>query len=74
MRLLNLDPRVGHGVTVDLCAYLRVGSGVVEREHLLGQELRPSKGRGVSFSARNLAQITYTKGNERGLQSQRQDP
>lgn len=45
------------GIRQHMC----IGSGVVERVHLLGQELKPAKSRGVAVCARVLGERTYIK-------------
>ena len=59
--VINSDPELVHKACGDNVAMLRVGSGVVERQHILGQDLKPAKSKGVALDAQALAMTTYRK-------------
>ena len=61
VRILQSSLHDGFLLLRGVLSHLRVGSGIVERRHLLGQELKPAKSRGVAVDARNLAMITYIR-------------
>ena len=41
--------------------FSRIGSGSVERVHLMGAELKPKGSRGLAVDARRLGEMTYVK-------------
>ena len=53
------EPEFMHKGALGAMAYIRLGSGGVERQHLLGQELYQPNGRGVASSACTLVERTY---------------
>ena len=59
--LLQSDPELAHDTCVDNELMLRVGSGVVERSHIIGQELKPAKSKGVALDSQSLAVTTYRR-------------
>jgi hypothetical protein len=59
--LITSDPELAHKICGDNIVMLRVGSGVVERQHILGQDLKPAKSKGVALDAQALAMTTYRK-------------
>ncbi len=59
--LVDSDPELVHKASADNVLMLRVGSGVVERSHIAGQELKPVKSKGVALDAQALAMTTYRK-------------
>jgi hypothetical protein len=61
LQLVDDRPELVHTASVDTVLMLRVGSAVVERAHISGQELKPLKSRGVALDAQALAMTTYRK-------------
>ena len=59
--VISSDPELVHKVCADHVVMLRVGSVVVERQHILGQDLKPAKSKGVASDAQALAMTTYRK-------------
>ena len=59
MKLLTDQPSAGSRHLYEVMLLLRVGSGICERQHLLGQALKRSKSRGVARDGYRLAQHTY---------------
>ena len=58
---IETDPELVHKACSDNAVMLRVGSAVVERAHIAGQDLKPLKSRGVALDGQALAMSTYRK-------------
>ena len=58
---IRSNPMFVHDACADNVLMLRVGSGVVERAHRSGQELKPVKSKGIALDAQALAMTTYRK-------------
>ena len=61
LSLLRTAPRRAHRVLSNVLPLIRVGSAVVERAHLYGQELKPKRSRGVGCDVATLAIGTYIR-------------
>ena len=61
VKLLETSPREGYGVLEDALPITRVGSVMVERAHLFGQDLKPVKSRGLARDAAALETNTYVR-------------
>ena len=59
MRLHARDPQRAHSDLSGALAHMRIGSAVVERQHLIGQEMRAAQSRGVGAAAQTVAQRSY---------------
>ena len=58
---IDTDIELVHKACGDNAVMLRVGSGVVERAHIAGQDLKPLKSRGIALDGQALAMNTYRK-------------
>ena len=59
VELLTYEPNAGSRHLYEVLTILRIGSGICERQHLLGQALKRSKSRGIARDGYRLAQHTY---------------
>ena len=61
-KIFEHEFKFGHDVCYGYLVRTRIGSGVAEREHLPGEEMKPPRGRGwLAVSARVLGEATYQK-------------
>ena len=61
MRFLAAQPERAHRILCGTLALVCVGSGMAERQHLLGQETKFEKSRGAACRAETIAQRTYVR-------------
>ena len=59
--LLTTNKRLGYDTCRSALCLLRVGSAIVERAHLPGEELHHNKARGVAPAAQRLGEETYRR-------------
>jgi hypothetical protein len=63
-------PLQGHTVLVGALAHLRVSSASVERQHLIGEELKPRRSRGLVVDAQRLGEMSYAASVTRDAQAE----
>ena len=61
LRLLHRSAQTGVEHLTAALQHFRIGSGSVERHHLLTQELKPARSRGQAVDSMNLGIISYVK-------------
>ena len=61
IRLTEFDPKAAFDLLRVVLEALRLGSAVVERQHLLGQEMKPKRTRGLAVQVRDFALKSYVK-------------
>ena len=57
----HAGPRAAFEQLDNVLLCIKVGSGIVERLHLIGEELKPARSRGLALDGRTLSEISYLK-------------